>query len=501
MVERFDVIIIGAGLSGIGAACHVRRRCPDHRLLILEAREAIGGTWDLFRYPGVRSDSDMHTLGYGFRPWRAAEAIASGTAIRQYIEETAVACGVIDSIRFGHRVIDAEWSSELACWTLTIATRDSDPQTIRCDWLHACSGYYAYDRAHQPRFAGQERFDGVIVHPQFWPESLDVAGKRVAVIGSGATAVTLVPALAEAGAHVTMVQRSPGYVVARPSRDRVADWLRDHLPEGAAYAVTRWKNVVLGQIFFQLARRRPRGVARRLIAMVRAELGEGHDVTAHFTPRYDPWDQRLCLVPDGDLFRVLRDGRARMVTGRIERFGPGGIVMTDGTAVDADVIVTATGLEIALLGGMTLRRDGSAVDPAQAVQYKGMMLSDVPNFSFTFGYTNASWTLKADLVATYLCRLLRAMRRRGAVSATPRVGKRGVRRQPFADLTSGYIRRALPLLPQQGDRRPWRLHQAYWLDLAALRFGAIDDEMIFSPGTRVETARRQTKPAASASRT
>ncbi|MHC9417869.1 flavin-containing monooxygenase [Sphingomonas citri] len=479
-MERYDVIIIGAGLSGIGAACQLRRRLPDRRFLILEARAAIGGTWDLFRYPGIRSDSDMHTLGYGFRPWRAAEAIVDGPAIRTYIEETAREEGVADHIRFGHRVTAADWSSAESHWTLTVEREGAQPLTLACDWLHACTGYYAYDRAHQPAFDGEEEFAGTIVHPQFWPERLDYAGRRVAVIGSGATAVTLVPALARTAAHVTMVQRSPSYVVARPARDRVADRLRKLLPVHAAYAVTRWKNVLLGQFFYRLARARPRAMARRLIAMVGQELGADYDVATHFTPRYDPWDQRLCLVPDGDLFAALRERRASVATGTIDRLTRDGLLLVDGIHVPADLVVTATGLEILLLGGLVLSRDGTIIDPAGSLQYKGMMLSDVPNLSFAFGYTNASWTLKADLVAGYLCRLLRAMRRRGAASATPRVQVGSVHEVPFANLSSGYIQRALSSLPRQGHRRPWRLNQNYALDVLALRFGSVAEEIEFA---------------------
>ncbi|MGK6324215.1 flavin-containing monooxygenase [Sphingomonas sp. DT-51] len=478
-VEQVDVVVVGAGLSGIGAACHLRRHCPDLRVLILEARHAIGGTWDLFRYPGVRSDSDMHTLGYAFRPWRDGAAIADGAAILRYIEHTAHEAGVAEGIRFGHRVTAADWSSAGSVWTLTVNRDGAAPLTIRCGWLHACSGYYAYDRAYRPPFAGEASFAGDIVHPQFWPADLDYAGKRVAVIGSGATAVTLVPAMARTAAHVTMVQRSPGYVVARPARDRVAAWLGAALPERAAYTATRWKNVLLGQFFFRLARRRPRVVARRLIALVRQELGEEYDVATHFTPAYDPWDQRLCLVPDGDLFAAIRSGRASIVTGTIARFDPGGIALSDGTRIAADVIVTATGLEILLFGGLKLTCDGHAIDPAASLQYKGMMLSDVPNFSFAFGYTNASWTLKADLVAAHLCRLLRAMRRRGMSQATPRVPQVGIVATPFADLTSSYIKRALPSLPRQGDRRPWRLDQNYVRDLIALQFGSVTRALEF----------------------
>ena len=475
-----DVIVIGAGLSGIGAAWHLQRRCPGHRYVILEAREAIGGTWDLFRYPGVRSDSDMHTLGYAFRPWAGAKAIADGASIRDYIEETARENDIARHIRFGHRVTAASWSSRAARWTVAVQRGDGTTAVLTCDWLHWCSGYFDYARGHSPAFPGEHDFAGRIVHPQFWPADFDQAGQRVVVIGSGATAVTLVPSLAKSAAHVTMLQRSPTYMVSRSSRDRFADRLRRILPERLAYAVTRWKNVLIGMAFFRLSRARPQRVARRLIAMAEAALPPGYDVATHLTPRYKPWDQRLCLIPDGDLFEAIRDGRATIETGTIERFTRDGILLSSGRELKADVIVTATGLELSLLGGAAVSVDGVPLTLGDALQYKGMMFADVPNLSFTFGYTNASWTLKADLVATYLTRLLATMRKRGWRKATPRTGDKPLQRKPFADFTSGYIQRVADRLPKQGSRRPWRLNQNYVHDLLALRLGSVMTDMEFT---------------------
>ena len=478
MTEQFDVVIVGAGLSGIGAACHLQKRCPDHSVAILEARAAIGGTWDLFRYPGIRSDSDMHTLGYDFRPWTKAEAIADGASIRDYIRDTAREYGIDREIRFDHRVLSAAWSSDDAAWTLEIE-HAGEHQQLRCSFLYMCAGYYDYARGYAPTFAGAKEFAGRIVHPQFWPDDLDYAGKKVVVIGSGATAVTLVPELAKRAAHVTMLQRSPTYVVSRPAQDRLANGARKLLPSRLAYGVTRWKNVLLGMLFYNLARKRPARTKARLLDMVRQHLGSDYDVDTHFTPRYDPWDQRLCLVPDADLFDAIKRGDAAVVTDTIETFTPQGIRLASGKEIVADVVITATGLELALMGGATFSVDGTPVRLADRLQYKGMMFSDVPNLAFTFGYTNASWTLKADLVARYVCRLLNAMRRKGVVQATPRIGSMIMTPQPFADFSSGYIQRAIDHLPRQGDRRPWRLNQNYALDVLALRFGSIDTEMEF----------------------
>lgn len=466
----FDVVIVGAGLSGIGMAHHLQRLCPWARYRILEAREAIGGTWDLFRYPGVRSDSDMHTLGYGFRPWRDGEAIAEGGKIRDYIEDTARAAGIDRHIDYGTRMTRADWSSETATWTLTTGRG-----SLSCRFLIMCAGYYSYEEGHRPHWAGEEGFSGTIVHPQFWPDELDWRSKRVAVIGSGATAVTLVPALAKAAAHVTMVQRSPSYVAARPAQDRIAAGLKRALPLKLAAGLTRWKNVLLQQYFFSLSRRKPDQVKAKLIALVEKEIGA--ERARHFTPAYGPWDQRLCLAPDGDLFASIRDGQASVVTGEIARFGPDGLVMEDGTQVAADIIVTATGLKVELAGRVKLARDGEPIRLGDTMAYKGVMFGGLPNFASVFGYTNASWTLKADLSAAWLCRLLNRMRRRAERSVTP-LADPAVGARPFLDFSSGYIRRAAAELPRQGESGPWRLRQSYPADLMNLRFGRLDDGVL-----------------------
>jgi cation diffusion facilitator CzcD-associated flavoprotein CzcO len=480
MSEHVDVIVVGAGLSGIGAGYHLQAKCPDRSYLILESRAAMGGTWDLFRYPGIRSDSDMHTLGYSFRPWTRAKAIADGASIRDYIEETARDYGIDRRIRYDHKVVSAAWSTSDAAWTVETLGSDGTRRQFTCNYLHMCSGYYDYDKAHAPVFAGQEQFAGRIVHPQFWPADLDYAGRNVVVIGSGATAVTLVPEMAKSAASVTMLQRSPTYVVSRPAQDRFANWMRQRLPERIAYGTTRWKNVLFGMFFYRMTRRRPTQTKERLIGMVRQHLGPDYDVATHFTPRYNPWDQRLCLVPDADLFDAIKDGRATVETDTIERFTRDGIALSSGKHLPADVIVTATGLEVSLMGNIEFRRDGAPITLSESLQYKGMMFSDVPNLSFTFGYTNASWTLKADLVALYVCRVLNTMRKRGLRQATPRIGNDPVTAEPFVDFSSGYIQRAVDRLPKQGDRRPWRLNQNYALDVMALRFGSVDDSMEFS---------------------
>ena len=479
MNEHVDVIIVGAGLSGIGAAHHLQQRCPDRSYLVLEARASMGGTWDLFRYPGIRSDSDMHTLGYSFRPWTKAKAIADGPSIRDYIEDTAREGGIDRRIRFGHRVTAMAWSTADARWTVTAEGPDG-AVTFTCNFLHMCSGYYDYDRGHAPQFAGQDDFAGLIIHPQFWPQDLDYTGKRVVVIGSGATAVTLVPEMAKTAAGVTMLQRSPTYVVSRPGQDALANWLRAKLPGKAAYGVTRWKNVLFGMFFYRMTRKRPEKVKAKLLDQVREHLGPDYDVATHFTPRYNPWDQRLCLVPDADLFDAIKAGRAQVVTDTIERFTRDGILLTSGKELPADIIVTATGLEVKLLSGITPTVDGVAKDLSKSLQYKGMMFSDVPNLAFTFGYTNASWTLKADLVAMYLCRILNTMKKRGVRQATPRIGDTSIMPEPFVDFSSGYIQRVADQLPKQGNRKPWRLNQNYALDVMALRFGSVDDSMEFS---------------------
>jgi monooxygenase len=487
MREHFDVLVVGAGISGIGAGYHLQKSSPDRTYAILEGRERMGGTWDLFRYPGIRSDSDMFTLGFSFRPWTDAKAIADGDAILRYLEDTAREFGIDRHIRYRHKVVAAAWSSDEALWTVTVEAAGRTRQ-FSCSFLFLCAGYYNYERGHLPDFPGREDFHGRIVHPQFWTPDIDYAGKRVVVIGSGATAVTLVPELAKQAAHVTMLQRSPTYIVARPSQDGIANWLRRYLPAKAAYALTRWKNVLLGQYFYALARKHPAKAKERLVEMVRCELGHDYDVATHFTPSYDPWDQRLCLVPDADLFAAIRDGRAEVATDRIERFTATGLKLTSGKMLEADLVVTATGLEVQLMGGVPVTVDGQAVDWAQRLTYKGMMFSGVPNFAIAFGYTNASWTLKADLTASYVTRLLRVMAKRDMRQVTPQPGT-AVEAQPFLDFTSGYVQRALALLPRQGHRKPWRVHQSYTRDLLALKFGGIDDEMVFSnPETAAQRA-------------
>jgi monooxygenase len=484
-----DVLIVGAGLSGIGAARYLQQRCPGKRYAIIEARDSIGGTWDLFRYPGVRSDSDMYTLGYDFKPWTNAKAIADGPAILRYIRDTAEEGGITQHIRFGYRVRSAEWSSREACWTV-IAERAAGAErlaggqsaTLRARFLYMCCGYYSYAQGHRPEFAGEADYRGMVLQPQFWPENLDYSGKRVIVIGSGATAVTLVPEIAKTAAQVTMLQRSPTYVVTRPSVDTVAVWLRRWLPGGMAYRLARWKNVLLSLFFYQLARRRPEQMKKRIIEMAREQVGPAFDVDAHFTPRYKPWDQRMCLVPDGDLFQQIREGRATVVTDGIECFTERGVRLASGHELPADIVVMATGLKLNVMGDVALRIDGRICDLGETLAYKGMMLGDVPNLAMTFGYTNASWTLKADLTAGYVCRLLRYMDRHGYGVAVPRRDP-SVLPQPFLTFTSGYVRRALAILPKQGSRRPWAVYQNYLLDLLNLRYGRIaDGVMQFSAG-------------------
>ncbi len=480
--EHVDVLILGAGLSGVGAACHLQMTCPEKTYAILEAREAIGGTWDLFRYPGIRSDSDMFTLGYRFRPWEQARSIADGPSILRYIQATADEHGVREKVRLCHRAVRAQWSSAQARWTVeAVNTKTGENVSFTCSFLFGCTGYYRYEEGYSPRFEGSERFGGELVHPQHWPQDLDCAGKRVVVVGSGATAVTLVPALAAAGAaHVTMLQRSPTYILSLPGVDPLATFLRRRLSRERAYALVRWKNVLLTMLNFQLCRRAPRTMAALIRRLARKQLPAGYDVDTHLTPRYDPWDQRLCLVPDGDLFAALSSGRASIVTDTIETFTENGVALASGTQLDADVIVTATGLNLLVLGGVELSVDGVGVEPGETVAYKGMMLCGVPNFALTLGYTNASWTLKADLVAQYVCRLLQTMDTRGTPICTPLPPAPSEAREPIIDLKAGYVLRALDALPKQGARAPWRLHQNYVKDVRLLRRGPVDDAVVFS---------------------
>jgi monooxygenase len=478
MTDHVDVLIIGAGLSGIGAAWRLTRSRPSTSFMILEARDAIGGTWDLFRYPGVRSDSDMFTLSYPFRPWHGSRSLATGDDIRDYIRQTADEGGITPHIRFGTKARSAAWSTDQARWTV-----ETSNGTYTCRFLYACAGYYDYDRAYQPDFPGLADFAGTFLHPQFWPADLDYAGKRIVVIGSGATAVTLVPALAETAAHVTMLQRSPTYMTVLPDRDVLADKLRRRLPAPVAHRLIRAKNIALSQGFYQLARRRPERVKALLRRFAVHGIGDEAYVDEHFTPRYDPWDQRLCVVPRGDLFRAIRAGRASMATDLIDRFEPEGIRLRSGRVLEADIVVSATGLSLLPIGGAQLTVDGRPVDAGRQVSYRGIMLSGVPNLAYCIGYANASWTLRADLCHRYLIRLLSYMDRHGYAIATPAEAPAGPRR-PLLDLTSGYVLRALDRFPQQGDRDPWRIRQNYPLELLTTPRADVRRDMVF---TRVAT--------------
>ena len=487
-MEHVDVLIVGAGLSGVGAAARLELERPGTSYAVLEARGAIGGTWDLFRYPGVRSDSDMHTLGYPFRPWLDGRALADGPSILDYVRDTARELGVEPHVRLHHRVVTADWSSTTATWTVRVVRTDTgEGAGDRCRFLFSCTGYYRYDHGHEPVFAGRADFRGQVVHPQHWPADLDVSHRRVVVIGSGATAVTLVPALTRTAAHVVMLQRSPGYVTALPSRDALAELASRHLSPDRAYRLVRRKNIATAALSYRLSRRWPRQMRSLLMRGVAAQLPEGYDVETHFGPSYAPWDQRLCVAPDGDLFAAISAGRASVVTDRIARFVPDGVLLESGDLLEADVIVTATGLELLLMGGTELRVDGVPVDPPGTVAYKGMMLTGLPNFAFAVGYTNASWTLKCDLVSRYVCRLLAHMDERGYDVVVP-VPPRDPRRLPLLDLGAGYVQRSIGSLPQQGASAPWRLLQNYRKDVRLLTRGPLEDEGVrFSRRARVAT--------------
>ncbi len=481
-VEHLDVLVIGAGLSGIGAGHYLQAKCPWASYAIVEARAAIGGTWDLFRYPGIRSDSDMFTLGYSFRPWDGEESIAGGDSILRYIEETASESGVDSHIRFHHRVLSAAWSSDDAIWRVTVERTDTgEAVEMTCSFMFSCTGYYRYDHGYQPDFPGMDRYAGTVVHPQQWPEDLDVAGRRVVVIGSGATAVTLIPALAATADHVTMLQRSPSYIASLPAKDPVADLLRHWLPAPAAGPFVRWFKALTTQASFRLSRWFPGLVKRVLRAQLTRQLPAGYDIDTHFTPRYDPWDQRLCVVPNGDLFTAIRSGAASVVTDHIDTFTETGLRLRSGAELDADIVVTATGLDLLFLGGAQLTVDGEPVDLASKLTYKGMMLEGVPNLAVAVGYTNASWTLKCDLTCGYVCRLLNHLRATGQRQATASNGDPSITAEPLLGLTSGYVLRSADRFPKQGSKFPWQVHQSYLRDYRALKLRGIDDDaMVFS---------------------
>jgi cation diffusion facilitator CzcD-associated flavoprotein CzcO len=477
--SHVDVLIVGAGISGIGAAYHLQDKCPDKTYVILERRRNLGGTWDLFRYPGIRSDSDMFTFGYSFRPWKQPEVVASGDAIIAYLRETVEAYGIGDRIRYGLNVLRAAWSSRDAQWTVH-ARDESTGEDVRvtCNFLFMCAGYYNYDEGYTPDFEGTERFGGRIIHPQKWTDDVVYENQRVVVIGSGATAVTLIPELAKKAAHVTMLQRSPTYVVAKPGQDRIANWLRERLPEKYAYAITRWKNVLYTMFMYWFCRVRPERAKALIVGEARKMLGDDYDVETHFAPRYDPWDQRVCLAPDGDLFRTIRSGRASVVTDEIDCFTDNGIRTTSGRELEADLIVTATGLELKFLGGLQVEVDGQAVDLPETFAYKGMMCSGVPNMALSLGYTNASWTLKSDLTAEYVCRLLNHMDSHGYAYCCPRVKDPSLQAESMLALSAGYIERGRHKFPKEAAVAPWKLHQNYALDVLALRYASVKDDVI-----------------------
>ena len=477
--EHVDVVVVGAGLSGIGAGYHLQTMSPDRSYVILEGRDGLGGTWDLFKYPGIRSDSDMHTLGFSFKPWTEAKSIADGPSILQYLKQTVAQFGIDKNIRYGQLVTKAEWSTDDAQWTVTSTNKATGASnTISCSFLFMCSGYYSYKKGHTPEFAGRERFKGTVVHPQDWPTDLDYAGKRVVVIGSGATAVTIVPSMADKAAHVTMLQRSPTYMVSRPDHDVMANRMRRVLPEKMAYNLTRFKNTWRQQLVYNKTRTDPDKVKQLLLGGIKMELGADYDIAKHFTPAYNPWDQRLCLVPNGDFFKSMREGKASVVTDHITSFTETGIQLASGEHLDADIIITATGLELVTLGEMDFFVDGNQVDFAKTWTYKGFAYSDIPNLASTFGYINASWTLRSDLTAEYVCRLLNHMRKKGVAQCTPRLREqdRSMKERPWIDgFSSGYMQRMMHRMPRQGDHEPWINPQNYRRDKKMFKHSPIDD--------------------------
>ena len=502
--EHFDVLIVGAGLSGIDAAHHLQKFCPKKSYVILEQRERIGGTWDLFRYPGIRSDSDMLTMGYSFRPWTHPKAISPGEDIREYITATAHDEGIDRHIRFRHQIKRASWSSEEAKWTVEAVKQSSgsdkndvpeDPVTLTCNFLFCCAGYYRYSAGYLPEFPNAGSFKGRMFHPQAWPQDLDYAGKRVVVIGSGATAVTLVPAMAKTAAQVTMLQRSPTYVISAPEKDRIANFLRHIMPAMWAYRLSRWKNVGFMTYIYQLSQRFPNFVKRGIIKKASKQLGTDFDVDTHFTPRYRPWEQRMCLIPDADMFEAIKSGRASVVTDQIATFTERGILLKSGKELEADIIVTATGLAMQAFGGMELTVDRERVDPGHVLAYKGVMMSGVPNFASVFGYINASWTLKADLICNYVCRLLNFMDSKGVRQATPRPVDETAAAPFVENFSSGYIQRALASWPKQGHKKPWRVYQNYFRDTISLKWTRVDNEGLEFSNPVAQTSPNQVKLA------
>ena len=476
-MKHFDVIIVGAGLSGIGAACQIQKNCPGTSYQILESREVIGGTWDLFRYPGVRSDSDMYTLGYSFRPWRNPAAIASGREILKYIKETATEHDVQQNIRFGHKVVEASWNSREGCWTLTVTT-DGEHQTFTCGFIFSCSGYYRYDRGYKPDLPGQELFKGKIVHPQKWSDKVIYKNKKVVIIGSGATTVTMAPELAKEAESVVILQRSPSYLWDRSSEDAVAKNLSRVLPNSWVYNLARWKNILVMSGSYSLAKTKPAPVRKYLLKLVKTQIEESCETEKHFNPDYNPWDQRVCVVSDGDLFKAIRDGRIEMVTDGIKSFTPEGLVTKSEQELKADLVVMATGLELEFMGGIKLKVDGKTLSPSELTAYRGVMLSDVPNLAIWMGYTNSSWTLKAELTGKFICRLLKHMRKNNTQRVVPRMQNPAMDKKAFMDLTSGYVQRSSDQFPNQGKENPWRIHQSFFRDYIDLNLGKLQDGVL-----------------------
>ena len=472
-----DVVVIGAGISGIAAGYNLQKSCSNKSFVILEGRESLGGTWDLFKYPGIRSDSDMHTLGFRFKPWIHKKSIADGPSILEYLNETVDQYDLRKKILFNQKVISSNWISKKSIWELMVMN-DGQEESMTCNFLFLCGGYYSYDKPYMPAFPNQDQFQGSLIHPQFWDESIDYTNKKVIVIGSGATAVTLVPAIAEKAEHVTMLQRSPSYVVSAPGEDSWSNALNKIFPTRLTYFLIRWKNVLRTSLGFYLSRKYPARVKERLINLVREELGDDFDVEKHFTPRYNPWDQRMCLVPDSDLFKSIKDGRASVVTDVIDKFDEKGILVQSGELIEADIIVSATGIELNFFNDIDVSLDNQRVEPHQKLSYKGMMLSGVPNLAFTFGYVNASWTLRADLTCEYVCRLLNQMDKQGVTSCVPEEDPSAMVDDEYIDFSSGYVQRALSRMPKQGIKSPWRNYQNYLKDIFLVRLFSIKDSTL-----------------------
>jgi len=472
-----DIMVVGAGISGIAAAYNLQKSCPNKSFAILEGRSALGGTWDLFKYPGIRSDSDMHTLGFRFKPWIHKKSIADASSILEYLNETVDEYGIRDKIVFNQKVTAANWLSEKSLWELNVMN-EGQSISMTCNFLFLCGGYYSYDKPYMPKFPEQDRFEGQVIHPQFWDESLDYSDKKVIVIGSGATAVTLVPAIAKNAAHVTMLQRSPSYVVSAPGEDSWSQALNKIFPIRLTYFLIRWKNIFRTSLGFYLSRKYPERVKDRLINLVQEELGIDYDVEKHFTPRYNPWDQRMCLVPDSDLFNSIKCGKASVVTDHIEHFTERGILVKSGEHLEADIIVTATGIELNALNDIEVSVNNEKVEPHNRLSYKGMMLSGVPNLAFSFGYVNASWTLRADLTCEYVCRLLNRMDKLGVNTCIPQEDPTAIVDDEYIDFSSGYVQRALDRLPKQGKKAPWRNYQNYLKDIFLVRIFSIKDSTL-----------------------